>query len=260
MPFDSLARARFSPVHVYHARCSLRTATQAALDADRLERASIRTQNANTVGSKALPRGSMDLSAGTTQGDLGKFTQPPPAQSMARRLSATRLGTDALPRSPMDLSAGTTQGDLGKFALKIQNQQGELFSWQAPPAQSMARRLSATRLGTDALPQSPMDLSAGTTQRDLGNFTQSPPAQSMARRLSATRLGTDALPQSPMDLSAGTTQGDLGRFEQPPPAQSMARRLSATNLGTAALPRDAMNLSAGTTQRDLGSWYNGYAK
>jgi hypothetical protein len=233
---------------------------QAALDADRHERACIRAQNASTFGTKALPRGSMDLSAGTTQGDLGKFVQPPPAQSMARRLSATRLGTDALPQSPFDLSGGTTQGDLGKFAFKLQNQQGKVYSWQPPPAQSMARRLSATRLGTDALPQSPFDLSGGTTQGDLGKFEQPPPTKSMARRLSATSLGTAALPQGPMDLSAGTTQGDLGKFTQPPPTQSMARRLSATNIGTAALPKGSMDLSAGTTHRDLGSWYNGYTK
>jgi len=190
---------------------------QRELLADRSERMSTaQRHNAHAVGTQALPRGKMDLSAGTTHRDLGRFhaeaTPSPPAGDVSalttRKNSALSPGTQALPRGKMDLSAGTTQSDLGKFDTASHGRTSSLLG---------SRKNSALSPGTQALPRGKMDLSAGTTQSDLGKFhaeaTSSPPsAASFVRKNSALSPGTQALPRARMDLSGSTTQRDIGGF------------------------------------------------
>eukprot|EP00041_Stephanoeca_diplocostata_P015932 m.308933 g.308933 ORF g.308933 m.308933 type:complete len:108 (+) comp20196_c0_seq9:99-422(+) len=78
---------------------------------------------------------------------------------------------------------------------------------------AISRKNSCTSIGTQALPQGPMDLSSGTTTGDYGQYPSTPEkSESHGRRLSAHNIGTQALPRSPMTLAAGTTQGDIGSF------------------------------------------------
>ena len=124
----------------------------------------------------------------------------------------------------MDFSSGSTYNDLGQGGA-------------ATRPQSMQRKLSAHKLGTQALPRGGMDFNNGSTASDLGNFY--PTTNTTAAHVPAAAAAAE--PHLSVTMPFPVSVGEA--------APRMRRRGSMPGVD----PNATMDFSGGSTLSDLGA-------